>query len=159
LEVAKINEIVPYVIIPKNWGKRDSDCYTDEEHSSMVLDWAKFSRPDLVICAGYLQKLVVTPEWEGRILNIHPSLLPNYGGKGMYGHHVHQAVLDAKERWTGCTVHVVDNEYDHGMVLAQSRVEIYEDDTTASLASRVQEIERAMYPLVIQSYLGGNYGR
>ena len=158
-EVAKNNELVPYVIIPKDFG-HGADWYgkySDEEHSEKILGWAKFSRPDLVICAGYVCKLVVTPEWEGRILNIHPSLLPSYGGKGMYGHHVYQAVLAAKEQWTGSTVHVVDNEYDHGMILAQTRVPVRDDDTLVSLASRVQEAERIMYPQVIQSYLEGKW--
>jgi phosphoribosylglycinamide formyltransferase-1 len=158
-EVAKRNGLVPYVIIPKDFG-HDTDWYgkySDEEHSGKILGHAKRNRhksPSLVVKTC---KLVVTPEWEGKILNIHPSLLPKYGGKGMYGLHVYQAVMAAKEKWTGSTVHVVDNEYDHGMILAQTRVPVREDDTLVSLASRVQEAERIMYPQVIQSYLEGKW--
>lgn len=158
-EVAKRYGIVPYVIIPRQWGeKMDQDAYGSyQNHSKAILDWARFSRPDLVVCAGYTARLDVTPGWEGRIINIHPSLLPKYGGKGMYGHHVHQAVLDGKEEWSGCTAHVVDNEYDHGTVIAQARVPVLPDDTAATLAARVQATEREMYPEVIQSYLEGKW--
>ena len=109
-------------------------------------------RPDLVIMAGYLVHYPVPTPLEGRILNIHPSLLPRYGGRGMYGDRVHAAVLAAGERESGCTVHLVDDEYDHGPVLAQARVAVQAGDGVDDLAGRVFEAECATYPRVIADY-------
>lgn len=114
---------------------------------------------DGVILAGYICRLTVPPAWRGKILNVHPALLPKFGGKGMYGHHVHAAVLAAGESESGCTVHVVDDEYDHGPPLAQARVPIKPDDTPEVLAARVQAAERTLYPRVIQDYFGKAAGR
>jgi phosphoribosylglycinamide formyltransferase 1 len=154
-QIATKHNLVPYVEISRMAGRKDQrfDAFGSyQAHSDRILWYARGC--DLVVCAGYLGKLHVTPEWEGRILNIHPSLLPKYGGKGMYGHHVHQAVLDAKEEWTGCTVHIVDNEYDHGPILAQQRVRVNPNDTPETLAAAVQAKEREVYWEAIQSYLG-----
>jgi folate-dependent phosphoribosylglycinamide formyltransferase PurN len=101
---------------------------------------------DAVILAGYLKFVHVPPRMQGRVVNIHPSLLPRHGGKGMFGHHVHQAVLDARERLSGCTVHIVDDEYDHGRVVLRRTCEVRPDDTAATLADRVFEIEKLAYP-------------
>jgi phosphoribosylglycinamide formyltransferase-1 len=102
-----------------------------------------------VVClAGFLLK--VEPNFirrfPGRILNIHPALLPKFGGKGMWGHHVHEAVLAAGERESGCTVHLVDEEYDHGAVLSQSRVPVLPGDTADALAARVLSREHQLFP-------------
>jgi phosphoribosylglycinamide formyltransferase 1 len=105
----------------------------------------------LVVLAGYLRLLppgLVGP-YSGRILNVHPSLLPAFGGQGMYGDRVHHAVLAAEARVTGASVHLVDEEYDRGRILAQWPVPILPDDTAGTLAARVQEVERALYPLVV----------
>ena len=107
----------------------------------------------LVILAGWMKLLTVPEEWEGRILNIHPSLLPAYGGKGFYGINVHEAVLKAGEATTGCTVHVVDNEYDHGKILHKVKVGVKMGDTPETLQRRVQDLEKQVYPQVINSYL------
>lgn len=108
--------------------------------------------PDLVCCAGFMSRLKIPPDYEGRIINIHPALLPDFGGKGFYGHHVHEAVLQAGCRHTGCTVHFVDDEYDHGPVIAQQEVPILPGDTPEVLAARVQAAERELYPKVINDW-------
>ncbi len=106
---------------------------------------------DLVVLAGYL-KLVpaaVTAAFEGRILNIHPALLPEFGGPGMYGHHVHEAVLASGARESGATVHLVDAQYDRGQILARARVPVRPDDTPTTLAARVLEAEHRLLPAVV----------
>ncbi|HUF74675.1 MAG TPA: phosphoribosylglycinamide formyltransferase [Longimicrobiales bacterium] len=108
-------------------------------------------RIDLVLLAGYL-KLVpreVVERYEGRMLNIHPALLPKFGGKGMYGMRVHRAVLDAGETESGATVHLVDEEYDRGAIVAQRRVPVLEGDTPEALAARVLAVEHRLYPAAV----------
>lgn len=94
---------------------------------------------ELVVLAGYMRKLgpQTLGYFQGRIINIHPGLLPKYGGPGMYGTHVHEAVLAAGEKETGVTIHLVDEEYDHGAILAQCRIPVLADDTALTLAERV----------------------
>jgi phosphoribosylglycinamide formyltransferase 1 len=100
---------------------------------------------DLVILAGYMKKLgdKTLAAYQGRVINIHPALLPKYGGMGMYGMHVHEAVIAAGDRETGVTIHLVDREYDHGDILAQCRLPVLEGDTTVTLAERVLGKEHA----------------
>jgi folate-dependent phosphoribosylglycinamide formyltransferase PurN len=108
-------------------------------------------RIDLLVLAGYL-KLVPAPvvaEYRGLIMNTHPSLLPAFGGKGMYGERVHQAVLASGARETGVTIHLVDEVYDRGTILAQSRVPVLEDDTPERLAARVLEAEHRILPAAV----------
>jgi phosphoribosylglycinamide formyltransferase 1 len=108
-------------------------------------------RIDLLVLAGYL-KLVpgtVVAAYRGRIMNTHPSLLPAFGGKGMYGERVHRAVLASGARETGVTVHLVDEAYDRGPILAQSRVPVREDDTPERLAARVLEVEHRLLPAAV----------
>lgn len=108
-------------------------------------------RIDLVVLAGYL-KLVpaqVIRAYRGRMVNIHPALLPAFGGAGMYGHHVHEAVLKSGVGQTGATVHLVDEEYDRGAILAQGKVPVLPGDTPESLAARVLEVEHRLLPEVI----------
>ncbi|MCA8966168.1 MAG: phosphoribosylglycinamide formyltransferase [Planctomycetes bacterium] len=116
---------------------------------SAMWSWLLELDVDLVILAGYLRLLPIVPEFEGRVLNIHPSLLPKHGGKGMYGERVHRAVLEAGERESGCTVHLCDDEYDRGRVLIQARVPVLPDDTATSLAARVFAAECEAYPAAI----------
>lgn len=101
---------------------------------------------DLVVLAGYLKLLPIVPEFAGRVLNIHPSLLPRHGGKGMHGDRVHQAVLAAGDAETGCTVHLCDDRYDEGRVLIQARVPALPADTVTELAARVFAAECEAYP-------------
>ena len=112
-------------------------------------------RVDFVVLAGYLLKL---PEYfiqlfPGRIINIHPALLPKFGGKGMYGNHVHQAVLQAGETKSGITIHLVNENYDEGRILFQASLEIKPGETPESLASRIHELEHQHYPRVLENYI------
>lgn len=108
---------------------------------------------DLVCLAGYLRRFRVGSRWAGRTLNIHPALLPRFGGKGMYGTRVHEAVLAAGARESGCTVHEVDEEYDHGATLVERRCPVLAGDTADSLADRVYREELAAYPQAIAMML------
>jgi phosphoribosylglycinamide formyltransferase-1 len=106
---------------------------------------------DLLVLAGYL-RLVPAPvisAYRGRIINVHPALLPAFGGKGMYGHRVHEAVLASGARESGATVHLVDEAYDHGRVLAQVRVPVLPGDTPQGLAARVLAVEHQLLPAVV----------
>lgn len=110
----------------------------------------------LAVLAGFLRLLKIPSHWSGRVLNIHPSLLPAYGGKGFYGHHVHEAVLAAGEAESGCTVHFVDDEFDHGAPILQRRVPVLPGDTADSLAARVFEEEKIALPEAIRRVLAGD---
>ncbi len=105
---------------------------------------------ELALLAGFLCFWRIPARYAGRVLNIHPALLPRYGGRGFYGRHVHEAVLAAGETESGCTVHLADNQYDHGPIVAQARVPVRPDDTAETLAERVGIAERELYPQVIQ---------
>jgi folate-dependent phosphoribosylglycinamide formyltransferase PurN len=100
---------------------------------------------ELVLLAGYLRMFRVGP-WAGRALNVHPALLPHFGGTGMHGRHVHEAVLASGARESGCTVHMVDDQYDHGRIVVQRRCPVLPGDTAPSLAARVVEQESVAYP-------------
>src|SRR5205085_1928091 len=110
---------------------------------------------DLVCLAGYLQLLEVPPDFANRVLNIHPSLLPAFGGPGMYGRHVHEAALAYGVKVSGCTVHFADNAYDHGPVVLQRPVPVRDDDTPESLAARVFAEECEAYPEAIRLFAAG----
>lgn len=107
---------------------------------------------DVAVMAGFLRLLPLPETWIGRVLNIHPALLPAFGGKGYYGDRVHEAVLAAGVKETGCTVHYVDNEYDHGPVLLQRRVAVREDDTVGTLGARVFEEEKIALPEALRMH-------
>lgn len=113
--------------------------------------------PDVIALAGYLKQIPseLIDAFPGRIVNIHPSLLPKFGGHGMYGRHVHTAVLAAGETESGCTVHLVTEHYDEGPILAQARVAVLPGDTPESLATRVLEQEHILYPNTLQQLLHG----
>lgn len=110
-------------------------------------------RCDLVAMCGWLKFYDPPPELRGRVVNIHPSLLPAFGGKGMYGIHVHRAVIAAGVRESGCTAHLVSGDYDSGPHLAQRRVPVMPDDTPERLQARVQEAERLLYPQVLEALI------
>jgi phosphoribosylglycinamide formyltransferase-1 len=107
---------------------------------------------DLVALAGFMCRLEIPKDFENRIMNVHPALLPAFCGKGMYGHHVYEAVLASGAKITGATVHFVDNEYDHGPIILQAAVPVLDDDTPDTLAARVQAKERELYPRAIQLF-------
>ena len=108
---------------------------------------------DLVCLSGYLRRFRVGEHWRGRALNIHPALLPDFGGHGMFGLHVHRAVLAAGRRETGCTVHEVDEEYDHGRTVLVRKCPVFANDTPEALAARVFTEECAAYPEAIRHAL------
>lgn len=114
-----------------------------EELDQAIFNVLKKYSIDLIVLAGYMKKLgpKTLHEYKGRIINIHPALLPKYGGKGMYGKHVHEAVLAAGEKKTGVTIHLVDEEYDHGDIINQCQIPILENDTPDSLSERVLQRE------------------
>ncbi len=109
----------------------------------------------LVACGGFLRRLVIPPDFAGRVINIHPSLIPAFSGEGMYGMRVHEAVLEAGVSETGCTVHLVDDQYDHGPVLARRKVEVLPGDSPAELARRVFAAECELLPAVINAFAAG----
>ena len=141
------DEGLPVVILDRK------DFASDEAYSKACLDAAEASNADFITLAGWLRKLVIPPAWEGRILNIHPGLLPRFGGPGMYGMHVHRAVLASGEKESGCTVHLVDNELDHGLKVAESRVPLLPGDSAESLQKRVYAMEMELYPKAVAEYL------
>lgn len=99
-----------------------------------------------IILAGYLRLLPIPPGFRNRVVNIHPALLPSFGGEGMHGLHVHEAVLNSGTKTSGCTVHLCDDEYDHGPILAQAECPVLPGDTPETLAERVFELEKSLYP-------------
>lgn len=110
---------------------------------------------DLVVLAGYLRPVPITSDLAGRVVNIHPALLPAFGGRGMYGRHVHEAVLAHGCKVSGCTVHFVDEVYDNGPILLQRCCPVLEDDTPDTLAARVFEEERIAYPAALALIAAG----
>jgi len=138
---------LPVVALSRN------DFEDDATYSAACLEQVEAAGATLVCLCGWLKKLVVPPVWEGRILNIHPGLLPNFGGPGMYGMHVHRAVLAAGERESGCTIHLVDNLYDNGRHLAEARVPVLPEDTPELLQQRVYEQEMRLYPIALAEFI------
>ena len=128
-----------------------------EQFSQRIFELCREAKVDLVCLAGFLQLLTIPDEFAGRVLNIHPALLPKFGGHGMYGHHVHEAVLAAGEPVSGCTVHVATNEYDRGPILVQKQVPVLPDDTADTLAARVFEAECEAYPEAIKLMAARQY--
>ena len=110
---------------------------------------------DLICLAGFMSKYSFCDKYRGKIINIHPALLPMFGGQGFYGHRVHEAVIERGVQITGCTVHFVDEEYDCGPIIAQRAVPVLEGDTPDTLAARVQAEERRLYPQVVQWFAEG----
>lgn len=109
----------------------------------------------LVALAGFMSLLDIPDDFTHRVMNVHPALIPAFCGKGMYGRHVHEAVLAYGAKVSGATVHFVDNVYDHGPIILQEAVPVFDDDTPDSLADRVQATERELYPRAIQLFAEG----
>jgi formyltetrahydrofolate-dependent phosphoribosylglycinamide formyltransferase len=126
------------------------ECADTEEFSSRLFDLCRASSADLVCLAGFLHLLRIPADFHNRVLNIHPALIPSFCGQGLYGRHVHEAVLAAGVKVSGCTVHFADNQYDHGPIVLQRAVPVLEDDSPQSLAARVFEQECEAYAEAIQ---------
>jgi phosphoribosylglycinamide formyltransferase-1 len=118
-------------------------------------NWVREHKAELVVLAGFMCRLQVPPDFVNKIINVHPALLPAFGGQGMYGEHVHKAVLEYGAKVSGCTVHFVDEEYDHGPIILQEPVPVFDTDGVESLAARVQAREREMYTRVLQLFAKG----
>lgn len=129
---------------------RPGACHDVNAFSQRLVEVLEAHRVDLAVQAGWLCYWRIPKRWLGRVLNIHPSLLPEFGGKGYYGHHVHAAVLAAGKSVSGATVHLVDNEYDHGPIVLQRSCATCPDDTPETLAQRVGAIERELLPAAIE---------
>lgn len=140
---------IPHAVVERN---RFDEVAAFSETVFRLCDGA---RADLVLLAGWLCLLRIPALYDGRVMNIHPSLLPAFGGKGMFGHHVHEAVLKTGCRVSGCTVHFVDNEYDAGPIIAQATCPVLDDDTAESLAARVFAEENRAYPAAVRAFAGG----
>ena len=130
----------------------DTASFNPNDDGSELLALLQKFRIDLVVLAGYLKRIppMVIAEYAGRIINLHPALLPAFGGEGMYGARVHEAVIASGATETGVTVHLVDDEYDRGPILAQWRVRVDKSDTAESLAARVLNVEHVVYPRVVE---------
>jgi phosphoribosylglycinamide formyltransferase-1 len=125
------------------------------EFSASVFDPIRRSRADLVVLGGFLALVKIPPEYRGHVLNVHPSLVPLFCGKGYYGVKVHQAVLDAGMKVSGCTVHFADDTYDTGPIILQRTVPVLEDDTAETLAARVFKEECKALPEAIELFANG----
>jgi phosphoribosylglycinamide formyltransferase-1 len=126
-----------------------------EFYESTFLETIRNTNPDLIVLAGFLLKIPekIVSAFENRIINIHPSLLPKYGGKGMYGLNIHKEVILNKEKLSGFTIHYVNQEYDKGAVIFQKKIKINEKETPESLSSKVLKLEHENYPLIIEKIL------
>jgi phosphoribosylglycinamide formyltransferase-1 len=130
---------------------------SEEALAEAMLNVLSQQRVELLVLAGYLKKipLQVVRRYRNRIVNIHPALLPLFGGVGMYGHFVHEAVIASGVKVSGATVHIVDEEYDRGPIVMQKTVEIIQEDTPDSLAAKVLKIEHEIYPLALKAFAEG----
>ena len=139
------------VVFAQNYGV-ETVVFNKDNFNEIVPDKLEIFKPDLIVLAGFLLQMpdVIVKKFKDKIINIHPALLPNYGGKGMYGIHVHQAVIDAKEKKSGITIHYVNEHYDEGKIIFQKEYNIKTGETTESLQKRIQELEHIHYPEIIE---------
>jgi phosphoribosylglycinamide formyltransferase 1 len=144
LERSKTAGIPSMVIRKPEWNNEE-----------MIRRLFRSHKIDAVVLAGYLLLIpsYLTEMFSGRIFNIHPALLPDFGGKGMYGIHVHRAVIESGVKQSGITIHLVNETYDEGMILFSDTLDILPGDTPESLASRILKLEHRHYPLVVERYL------
>ena len=147
LDRARRHDVPTAVVEPSNHD-------TPETFGRALLDVLSAHDATFVALAGYMIKVPpnVVEAYRGRMTNVHPALLPAFGGKGMYGMNVHEAVLDYGGHWSGVTVHLVDEEYDHGPIVLQEPVPVYEGDTPDTLAERVKTVEHRLYPYALRLF-------
>ncbi len=139
---------IPTLVIPRKGTP-------PEDFTRRMQEAIRSARADLVCMAGFLSLWTIPDDYIGRVMNIHPALLPSFGGKGFYGHHVHEAVIRTGCKVSGCTVHFADNVYDHGPIIVQRCVPVLEDDTPDALAARVFQQECIAYPEAIRLFAEG----
>ena len=120
-----------------------------------VLDVLKSANPDLIILAGFLWKFPehILSEFPNKVINIHPALLPKYGGKGMYGMHVHEAIVNNKDKETGITIHYVNEQYDEGAIIFQAKCEVNASDSAQDVANKIHKLEMEHFPKVVEKLL------
>jgi phosphoribosylglycinamide formyltransferase-1 len=140
---------IPAMAVPRKQF-RDSKAFNDALHAEL-----ERQDPELVLLLGFLSPFETRGRYDGRALNVHPALIPAFCGKGFYGERVHRAVLEYGAKLTGATIHYCDEQYDSGPIILQHAIPVLEDDTPASLATRVAEVERALYPRAIQLHAQG----
>lgn len=144
---------IPTLVVPQK------QFASPAEFSQATFEPCRQAGVHLVVMGGYLKHVPIPPDFERRVVNIHPALLPSFGGKGFYGRHVHEAVLESGARLSGCTVHFVDNEYDHGPIILQKTVPVLDDDTPDTLAARVFAAECDAYPEALRQIAAGKVER
>jgi phosphoribosylglycinamide formyltransferase 1 len=140
---------IPTVVVEK------SAATSAEAFSEAVFGACRRADVKYVVMGGFLKHVLIPPDFENRVINIHPALIPAFCGRGMYGLRVHQAVLDYGVKLTGCTVHFVDNQYDHGPIILQKAVEVLPSDSPESLQARVFEAECEAYPQALRMLASG----
>jgi formyltetrahydrofolate-dependent phosphoribosylglycinamide formyltransferase len=138
---------VPTFVFPR---KKYSDI---PSYTEAVFGPVREHGAELVLLAGFMVQINVPEDFRNRIMNVHPALIPAFCGPGLYGHFVHEAVIESGVRVTGCTVHFVDDEYDHGPIIMQVPVRVEFDDTPDTLAERVQAAERRIYPEAVRAFI------
>jgi len=150
LEIARANNIPAYFISGKQFPEQ-------QDFDNRVLSFLNKHEANFIILAGYLKMIgtEIIQKFSNRILNIHPALLPSFGGKGMYGHYVHEAVLDYGCKVSGVTVHLVDEKYDTGAPIVQRCVPVHENDTPDTLAQRVLKVEHQVFTEALQLFADG----
>ncbi|MEZ6138329.1 MAG: phosphoribosylglycinamide formyltransferase [Pirellulaceae bacterium] len=148
LQFAQQASIPSQIISRKNYDDA-------QQHSQAIFEPCREQQIDLVVMGGYLEHLLIPSDFENRVVNVHPSLIPAFCGRGMYGQRVHAAVLEHGVKVTGCTIHFVDNEYDHGPIIAQRSCSVLRLDKPETLARRVFELECQLYPEVISAIARG----
>ncbi len=156
IQIVVTNKDNAYVLErAKRLGVKSVVMTKEQLTSEDVVKLMKSEKIDYIILAGYLLKIpeVLIKEYEEKIINIHPALLPKFGGKGMYGHHVHEAVVEAKESETGITIHLVDEQYDNGKILFQAKCKVEPQDTADIVAEKIHTLEQENFPRVIEDYL------
>jgi phosphoribosylglycinamide formyltransferase-1 len=146
VEIGKAAGIESHVI-------KKSKYPTAEAYTRAMFDPCRQRGAQWVVMAGFLKHVVIPDDYMGRVINIHPSLLPAFGGQGMYGERVHQAAISRGVKFSGCTVHLVDNQYDHGPIVLQRICEVLPDDTPSTLAARVFELECQALPDAIRELI------
>jgi len=134
---------------------RPKDYETIEAYSAAVFDLCREANVDLVALAGFLSLIQIPEDFQYRVMNIHPALIPAFCGKGYFGHHVHEAVIRRGVKVSGCTVHFSDNQYDHGPIILQRTVPVFDADTADTVAARVFEQECLAYPEAIRLFAEG----
>ncbi len=151
LERARAMQVPTSVVSPRKY-QDDEAGYADALHSVLARHGI-----GLICLAGYMRRLPppIVTAYAGRIMNVHPALLPLFGGRGMYGEHVHQAVLDSGMKVSGCTVHFVDEHYDTGPIILQTAVPVEDDDTPQTLAARILPCEHQAYARAVQLFAQG----